>query len=234
MTPLECTAHITWEKPDDPLAVSALTGYDIYRNSNFIHSNNDPDSLSYDDLNLNPGNYLYGVRAKYNLGAYGFPGQTGTSLVLPDTGYVMVNCGFPVPFQENFTQGNFSFHHWKFEPDQGNWGISTMEKSSAPYADFSWQPVRYNYSYAMVSDNINAFNWHCASLWLDFDYKLTDRNATGHEKMNVEAWYDNTWHLTSVWLAARANRETPGWLPARPPGFPPGFPSIFPPRRARG
>jgi hypothetical protein len=198
VTPLECTAHLAWEKPDDPVAVSALTGYDIYRNIAYIHNNSHPDSVTYDDQNLTPGLYLYGVTAKYDLGIYGFPGQTGESLVLLDTADATVHCGYPLPFHETFEQGSFGFHNWTFEPDQGNWGISTYEKSSAPFADFQWQPVRTNYSYAMVSDNIDAFNWNCAALWLDFDYKLIDHNATGNEKLKVEVWYDNNWHLLQV------------------------------------
>jgi hypothetical protein len=49
-----------------------------------------------------------------------------------------------------------------------------------------------------VSDNIDAFAWKCAGLWLDFDYKLVDRNATGNEKMRIEAWFDDEWHLLST------------------------------------
>ena len=195
VTPIECAALLTWEKPDDPVALSALMGYDIYRSGTFIHYNNHPDSVSYDDLNLNPGSYLYRVRCKYDLGIYGFPGQVGESLFLSDTGAVTVQCGFPIPFHEGWDQGNFSFHSWTFQPDQGNWGISTFIKSNAPFADFHWQPVRTNYSYAMESDAIDASGWKCAKLWLDFDYKLTDHNSTGNEKLKVEAWYDNGWHL---------------------------------------
>ena len=203
---LECAAHLTWEKPDDPVAQSALTGYDIFRGNSYIHTLYGPDSLEYYDMNVNPGQYRYGVRAKYNLGVYGFPGQTNTSLMLWDTAYVTIHCGFPVPFHEGFDQGNFTFHNWTFQPGQGNWGISTF-KSPAPCADFSWQPVRNNYSYAMVSDNIDAFNWKCAAIWFDFDYKLADHNATGNEKMNVEAWYNSTWHV----LKTLSNNGSAGW-----------------------
>ncbi|MEI6683302.1 MAG: carboxypeptidase regulatory-like domain-containing protein [Bacteroidota bacterium] len=207
VTPLECTAHLTWEKPDDPVALTALTGYDIYRDNTFIHYNNHPDSLGYYDMSLNPGVYRYGVAAKYNLGAYGFPGQTGASLILPDAGPDTVHCGFPMPFHDGFDQGNFSYHNWSFDPNQGNWGISNFLKTDAPFADFSWQPVRTNYSYALVSDFIDAFNWKCASIWLDFDYKLADHNATGNEKLKAEAWYDNSWHL----LKELANNGSVNW-----------------------
>ncbi|MEI7662564.1 MAG: carboxypeptidase regulatory-like domain-containing protein [Bacteroidota bacterium] len=207
VTPLECTGHLGWDKPDDPVALTALTGYDIYRNGAYIHTNNGPDSLEYYDNGLSPGIYTYGVRSRYNLGVYGFTGQTGTSLILLDQAPDTVHCGFPVPFHDGFEQGNFTYHNWTFAPNQGNWGISTFLKSNAPFADFSWQPVRNNYSYAMVSDNIDAFSWKCAALWLDFDYKLADHNATGNEKMKVEAWYDNDWHL----LKLLANNGSVDW-----------------------
>jgi hypothetical protein len=197
LTPLECTAHLTWEKPTDSLAQIALIGYNVYPdwyNKHFVSS---PDSLSYDYQNLKPGYYQYFVEAKYDLGIYGFPGQTGISHNLR-TGWVQVHCGVPMPFHENFEQGNFSFSNWTFEPDQGNWGISNYEKSIAPFADFSWQPARYNYSYAMVSEYIDAYSWPCASLWFDVDYKLVDHNSTGNEKLNIDAWYDNSWHTLKV------------------------------------
>ena len=207
VTPLECTAHLTWEKPDDPVALTALTGYDIYRDNTFINNNNHPDSVSYYDMGLTPGVYRYGVTAKYDLGVYGFPGQTGASLILPDAGPDTVHCGFPMPFHDGFDQGNFTYHNWSFDPNQGNWGISNFFKTAAPFADFSWQPVRTNYSYALVSAYIDAFNWKCASVWLDFDYKLADHNATGNEKLKAEAWYDNSWHL----LKELANNGSVNW-----------------------
>lgn len=198
VTPTECTAYIAWKKPDDPVAQSGLIGYNIFRNGSFIHSNDHPDSLNWYDLNLNPGNYLYGVTARYDLGVYGFPGQPGESLRLNDSVADTVHCGFPVPFNESWNQGNFNFHNWTFQPEQGNWGIGNGLKTTDPCADFHGLPMRTNYSYTLVSDNIDAFAWKCAGLWLDFDFKLVDRNATGNEKMLIEAWYDDDWHLLST------------------------------------
>ena len=77
----------------------------------------------------------------------------------------------------------------------------------APTADFSWQPMVYDYSYALESPVLNAGPWTCASLWFDFDYKLADRNATGDEKLSVEVFYNGTWHQKAEY----ANNGSVDW-----------------------
>ncbi len=57
-----------------------LIGYNIYRNGTFIHYNNQPDALTYNDTGLPSGTYDYTVKAWYDLTLYGFPGQFGESL----------------------------------------------------------------------------------------------------------------------------------------------------------
>jgi len=55
-------------------------------------------------------------------------------------------------------------------------------------------PQQTNYSFALVSPTINAGPWTCADIWLDFDYKLDDRNNTGDEKLIVDVYYNGFWH----------------------------------------
>ena len=47
---------------------------------------------------------------------------------------------------------------------------------------------------SMESPMLNAGPWTCASIWLDFDYNLVDRNATGDEKLSVDVFYNGSWH----------------------------------------
>jgi hypothetical protein len=69
-----------------------------------------------------------------------------------------------------------------------------MVGNPPPSADFSWDPIRTNYSYMLESPNIDASAWTCANLWLDFDYKLVDRNNTGEEFLYVDLYYNGGWH----------------------------------------
>ncbi len=182
-------------------------GYNIYRNNLFLHYNPDPDSLIYYNKCLDPGHYIYEVTAKYDLSYYGFPGQFEESLPTnPET--VNIVCGGPLPFEEGWDQGNFSFNSWTFDPAQGNWNISQILKSDNPVADFSWQPIRSNYSYSLVSRAFDASPWSCAHLWFDFVYKLADRNGTGQEKLLAEIWYINSWHT----LLELSNTGSAEWI----------------------
>ncbi len=193
---IECNAFLTWNKPSDNNGSTppGLIGYRIFRDYDFIHYVGDPDSLEYYDMDLNPGTYGYDILAVYDITPYGFPGQTDESL-LANHAIVTVICGPILPFLENFNSGTFAYYEWDFEPDQGNWNIQNSKSGGTPpYADFSWNPFRTGYSYAMISTSIDATAWQCADLWLEFDLKLEDRFTTGTEKMKVAVLYDNTWH----------------------------------------
>jgi hypothetical protein len=170
-----------------------LIGYNVYRDEAFIAYVSGQDTTWYYDLNLDPDTYLYAVTAVYDLTDYGFPGEFDESLIEgPDT--VDIICGRPLPFYEPWDQSSFSYNDWSFNPGQGNWVMNSGVGNPAPTADFSWQPMIYNYSYALESPILNAGPWTCAALWLDFDYKLVDRNATGDELLTVEVFYNGTWH----------------------------------------
>ncbi len=186
-----------------------LIGYNIYRGTSFIHYNPHPDSITYYDYNLNPGTYKYDVTAVYDLTPYGFPGQQGESLGnTAGVQTINVACGYPLPFYEPWDQGQFAYHNWSFAPSQDHWSVNTGIGNPAPSADFTWQPAEANYSYALVSPVINASPWTCASIWLDFDLKLIDRNNTGKEKLTVDLFYNGTWHQKAEY----ANNGSTDWM----------------------
>jgi hypothetical protein len=196
--PVENTAFIAWEKPlaatDTTLAVpNGLIGYTIMRDDSIIATLGDPDSLYYYDPGLEPGYYRYGVAARYDLTAYGYPGQTGESVAAGPL-HVTISWGRQLPFFEPWDAGTFSFNEWRFNPSQGNWVIEPNEGLPSPAANFRWQPPVVNYDFALESPPFNGLPFNCAAVWLDFDIKLNDRNYTGTEKMIVEAYYNNTWH----------------------------------------
>jgi len=178
-----------------------LIGYNIYRGDSpatattFIWNTVGADSLYHYDLHLLPGHYCYNVSAKYDLGFYGFPGQTDESLYAPNgPACVDIFYGHPLPFVEPWTNGTFGFNGWTFFPSQGNWSINTGIGNTAPSADFSWQPMVNNYDQSLISPILNGAPITCAKVWMDFDYKLEDRNHTGAEKIDVDVFYNGTWH----------------------------------------
>jgi hypothetical protein len=166
--------------------------------------------VNYYDLNLNPGKYKYSCTAKYDLSAYGLIGYNYSS---PSFAWdsVTIICGHDLPFSEGWTENNFSYNGWTFDPSQGNWNVTSMTGNPAPSADFSWSGKEEkkiaNYDFSMVSQFINASDWNCSHLYLDFDIKLVDRFSTSTEKMTIEAFYDQTWHP----LGEYVNNGSFGW-----------------------
>lgn len=178
-----------------------LIGYNVYRGenpasaTNFIHFVNGPDSLYYYDLHLMPGHYCYNVSAKYDLTLYGFPGQFDESLYAPNgPACIDVLYGHPLPFEEPWNSGNFGFNGWLESPSTGNWSVTTSMGNPAPAADFSWQPMINDYDQSLISPILNGGPYTCAKIWMDFDYKLADRNATGDEILDVDVFYNGSWH----------------------------------------
>ena len=185
-----------------------LIGYNIYRDGDFIWYIDDPEILEYYDLNLDPDTYEYDVTAVYDLTDYGFPGMIDESL-FEGPQFVSIECGRPLPFYEPWDQGSFAYNDWSFSPNQGNWIVNTGIGNPAPTADFQWQPMITDYDASMESPILNAGPWTCASIWLDYDYSLVDRNATGDEKLNVDLFYNGSWHSKVEY----ANDGSVGWTP---------------------
>jgi hypothetical protein len=196
--PIENSAWIAWEKPlivtdTGSLTPEGILGYQVYRDDSLVGTVTGPDFLEFYDHNLDPGRYLYGVSAKYDLASYGFPGQTGESL--PDGPlHILINYGREIPFFESWDFGTFDYNEWRFEPSQGNWTITTAGGLPAPAATFSGQPPGLSYDYALESPTLNALAFECAAIWLDFDVRLQSLNHTGNEKLTVEVFYDHAWH----------------------------------------
>jgi hypothetical protein len=196
--PVENVAFIAWDKPQalyDTLLITppGLIGYRVYRDDSLIAQINHVDTLSFYDTFLEPGFYHYGVSAIYDLTSYGYPGQIGESLPAGPLD-ITISYGRELPFFESWNKGTFSYNDWRFTPAQGNWVIDNNEGIPSPAASFRWQPPRVNYSYALESPSFNGVPFTCAAIWLDFDLKLSDRNATETETMIVEAYYNHQWH----------------------------------------
>jgi hypothetical protein len=214
-TGIEDAAYLTWNKPESKMkGLSAsgmnppgLTGYVIYRDGIYLDSLKNADTLYYYDTGLYPGTYSYKVASSYDLTSYGFPGIFAQSY---PAGPVSVDIiyGRPLPFLETWDQETFGYNDWVFDPDAGNWSISNNLGNPVPSAQFSSEPQRMNYSYALITPVLNASSLACANIWLNYDYRLLEINSTGNEKMNVEIFYNNTWHT----VAGYSNTGNTVWV----------------------
>jgi hypothetical protein len=194
---LDCTASLSWHRPPDYSGGSPyVTGYKIYRNYSWIATIADPNTEAYYDYDLDPGIYHYEISAQYNVAPYNPPTHIDYSSRMKDA--VEIICGDQMPFMENWTQNNFSYNNWTFDPSQGNWTSSSITGNPAPAADFSFSGKKttgdVNYDYSMVSRIMDGSEWTCSHLFLDFDLKLVDHNSTSTEKIAVEIMYDHAWH----------------------------------------
>jgi hypothetical protein len=171
--------------PEAPATAPTVLGYNVFRGTQHIAYLPYPDTTQYYDYNLSPGTYHYTVNARYSTPGFNPPADTAVSLTAPPAA-VTISCGYPLPFYEPWDQASFAYQQWSFAPNQGNWSISTAVGDPVPCADFSWEPVVTNYSTSLITPNINASMYTCATIYCDFDLKLADLHATGTEKLDVE------------------------------------------------
>jgi hypothetical protein len=203
---IEDAAYLTWDKPENAKIKGeildpppGLMGYTLYRDSLFLVYISDPDTLYYYDLGLYPGTYSYTVTAKYDLSAYGFPGQFDESC--PEgPAEVEISYGRPLPFYEPWDQGSFTFNDWSFEPDQGNWVISTAIGNPEPSAEFFFEPLLTEYSHSLVSPVLSADGILCAKIYLDYDLRYIDTKPTEEEQLSVELFFYNNWHTWTTYV----------------------------------
>jgi hypothetical protein len=195
--------------PYSPSAGSGLLGYNAYQN---IGGNDiappqyvpGPDSLHTYFFNLNPGIQCFDVRAKYDLTAFGFTGTAESLNEIPGPACTDLIYGYPLPFWEPWNGGSLGYQGWTAG---SNWSYTPAIGNPAPSANFTWQPILSNYTSSLTTPTIDASEWTCANIWLDFDYKLDDRNANGSELMDIDLMWGNKWYKK----AELANNGTVNW-----------------------
>jgi hypothetical protein len=139
-----------------------------------------------------PGTYMYDVTAIYDLGAYGFPGESGESMMEgPDT--VKVVWGFDIPFMETWSQGSFGFNSWTTA--SSNWKINSQVGNPEPSSEFTWDPQPSgDYAISLTSAPLNADMMTEGNIFFEFEVKLNDRNMTGTESLKVEVYNGQSWN----------------------------------------
>jgi len=173
--------------PMAPAAAPTLLGYNITRDGSALPYIGNPNTLSYYDNNLNPGTYHYCITSYWDV----TPIQPLHDNSAPVCGVtVTINYGRPLPFCETWDAGTLAFNNWTAV---GNWSCNTGFGNPAPAADFSWQPSLNNYNDTLQSATFSAGPYSCAKIYLEYDYKLLDRNHTGAEYLTVEELKNGAW-----------------------------------------
>jgi len=177
-----------------------LLGYNLYRNDDVAAYVEHP-TTEYFDMNLDPGTYMYDVTAVYDLEPYGYPGQTAESM---KEGTVEINIiyGYELPFMEDWNTGLFTTNQWTTQG--ANWRIAGQVGNPAPSAEFFYNPAQTEYSQSLTSSWLNAAQYIDGNIWLDFDLKLQDLNATGDEILKVEVYNGSAWSTVKT-ITAEGN-----------------------------
>ena len=179
-----------------------LLGYNVYRDMENIAyvPYMGEDTSDYYDTGLEPLTYQYDVSALYDLGRYGFPGDTGESM-LEGPIFLQVLYGYPLPFQEYWTSGGFEVNQWSHED---NWTVNGQIGNPEPSTEFTWDPVLADYRSALSSFPIDGVGlvgdpYIDGCIWLEYDVKLDDRNMTGGESLMIEVGNENGWHTLATY-----------------------------------
>jgi hypothetical protein len=189
-----------------------LMSFNIYRDGVYVgmapySGEGVDDSIPFIDNGVDPGCHDYTATAVYNLAPYGFPGQTAESMEEgPDN--VCVVWGYDLPFMEDWASGNFDFNGWSTQSGVNNWVVSGQNGDPAPSAQFNWDPdPNGEYSITLESPPLKADMMTEGDIWLDFEYYLENRNATGMENLTVEVYNGQDW----MQVATYSNGQSMGW-----------------------
>jgi hypothetical protein len=180
-----------------------LVGYVLTRNGAPLTTITNPNILSYYDQGLPLGTYLYSLTAQYQ--------QTAVPLTyaysLPVTTSVTISYGRPLPFYEPWSSGDFAYNDWVMSSPAPNWTVTSADGNPAPAANFSATPVTTGYTQSIETPALSALSYSCADIYLDFDYKLVDRNKTSAEFLTVEEWVNGAY----VTIAEYSNHGNVNW-----------------------
>ncbi len=175
---------------------AGLLGYKIYRDGLYLDYVSGKDTTWYYDYNVDPGIHEYEVSAWYDLTPYLYPGQFGESM-LEGPIEINIECGRFIPFFEPWDAGSYAYNDWSHT---GNWLMNTATGNPAPTADFSWLPAIVDYNQSIETPVLNASQYTCATVWVDFDVKLVDRNNTSKEKLDVELFVNGSWSSKETYV----------------------------------
>lgn len=112
-----------------------------------------------------------------------------------------------LPFIETWDSGTFAYNDWVLVPVYTNWSVITSTGNPSPSADFSWDPVRLNYSLSLETPELFSGYQICTTIWCDFDIKLVNVNSSGNERLFLDVFHNGTW-INRAWFS---NTESKDW-----------------------
>jgi hypothetical protein len=141
--------------------------------------------VTFDAAGLTGGTYAGNLAINSNDAAH-------ATINVPATLTVAVPGGLPLV--EDWTSGSFATNDWTFDPAQSNWSVSTTTGNPAPSAQFGWSPAVTNYSFALVSEVLDATSI-TDNVTLKFDINLNNFSTSTLEGMAVEVFDGSAWQM---------------------------------------
>jgi hypothetical protein len=97
-----------------------------------------------------------------------------------------------MPFFEPWDEGEFDAQGWTFPDGIGNWIINAGAGNPAPTAEFYWSPSVTDYSFALLSPQIDGTSAK-ENVTLSFDLLLSAYGFAGTNFMTIEVWNGSAW-----------------------------------------
>lgn len=170
-----------------------LVSYIIYRNDVAV-AEVPKTELTYWDMGLLPDEYCYDITAKYDVAGTLCADADGFAESMKEgTACVDVYYGYPLPFVEDWTTGQFDVNQWTVG---ANWIIDGQVGDPYPSAKFKWDPILNDYASALESFYINGKSVQTTTpykIYFDYSVKLDDRTASTAELLNVDVWNGTAW-----------------------------------------
>lgn len=193
----ESEVILQWNPPAEGLSKSEngidnipgnLLGYNIYKDDvllDYLAHSGETEPQVYVDSNNIPGFYSYLVSGIYDLGVYGFPGDSGESMKTQPVDITVDYCS-ELPFSEKWDSGSFTGSNWLVTGP--GWMINENEGNEIPSACFSPDTVLENYSSVLMSYPFCGIGLTEGRIWLDFDLQLSSNVSSGTETIKVQVW----------------------------------------------
>jgi len=206
---------LLWDPPGNSVPINLL-GYNLYRDDilvSFLGHAGLWEPQVYVEDDMLPGIYPYTVTGVYDLEPYGFPDETGESMIEGPAEVIVDYCN-ELEFIETWDIGNLENNQWIAEGP--NWSVNIQSGNPPPVVEFSWNPVQTSYEISLESYPLCAYGLTEGNIWLNYDLSLVSVQATGEETLKVQVWgwdaqewttvvaYDNS-EGTFDWTSERIN-----------------------------
>ncbi|MCF6170490.1 MAG: T9SS type A sorting domain-containing protein [Bacteroidales bacterium] len=175
-----------------------LLRFNVYRDGQWVsevdyNGEGSEDTIRFTVDGLDPDCYALGLTAVYDLEVFGFPGQEGETIPVPDS--ACVYWGFRLPFAEDWNEGGFAFNGWRL--DNKGWTVNSSQGFPEPSATFNSDEMigKNDYSSSLVSNPFMGNELTEGDIFVDFNLRLDDVSPTGDEQLLLEISTDagKTW-----------------------------------------